>query len=158
MGINRGKQFEDVLQKQFEKLKNTSITRLYDVTTGYKNQNNICDFIVYRAPNILYAESKAIHGNTLNFKSHIRQNQWDGLLNVAYIPGVNAGIIVWFIDHDITLFIDITYLEYLKTSGKKSFNIKTDIDEISVVEITGTKKRVFFEYNLEQFLEEISYE
>lgn len=35
MGINRGKQFEQELQRQFEQLENVDITRLYDVTTGY---------------------------------------------------------------------------------------------------------------------------
>lgn len=76
MGINRGKQFEYVLKKQFEKIPDISVDRLYDITTGYINQNNICDFIVYKDGTLNYFECKAIHGNTLNFKSHIRENQW----------------------------------------------------------------------------------
>lgn len=104
-------------------------------------------------------ECKAIHGNTLNFKSHIRKNQWDGLLENCNIPGVNAGIIVWFIDRDETYFIDIKYLDYLKTEvNQKSFNPKIDLDKIPTCLIEGIKKRVFFEYNLKKFLEDISYE
>ena len=46
MSVNRGKQFEDIIREQFKKLKNVVTIRLYDVTTGYINQNNICDLIV----------------------------------------------------------------------------------------------------------------
>lgn len=102
-------------------------------------------------------ELKAIHGNCLNFKSHIRDNQWQSLLNYSYIGGVNAGIICWFVDFDKTIFIDIQDLEFMKKAGKKSFSIKW-LKDSPVVEIKGEKKRVFFEYDLEKFLEEISYE
>lgn len=67
MGINRGKQFEQHLREQFKELNNVSIDRLYDITTGFKNQNNICDFIVYKYPNILYLECKAIHRKHIKF-------------------------------------------------------------------------------------------
>lgn len=155
--ISRGKQFEDKLKQQFEKIPNISIDRLYDVTTGFKNHNNICDFIVFKNGTLNYFECKAIHGNTLNFKSHIRENQWEGLLNKAPISMVNAGIIVWFIDLDKTYFIDIEYLDYLKEQGNKSFNAISDIYKIPVIEIKGKKKKVFFEYELENLLEDLSY-
>lgn len=158
MGINRGKQFEQLIQKQFEELEDISVDRLYDVTTGFKNQNNVCDLIVYKQGTLNYIECKAIHGNTLNFKSHIRPNQWNKLLEKSFIPGVNAGILCWFIDNDITLFLDILDLHYLKDLGNKSFNLRTDIKTIPTVLIEGKKKRVFFEYNLNKFLEDISYE
>ena len=35
--------FEDIIREQFKKLDDVVTIRLYDVTTGYKNQNNICD-------------------------------------------------------------------------------------------------------------------
>lgn len=158
MGINRGKQFEQIIQKQFEQLSDISVDRLYDVTTGFKNQNTVCDLIVYKKGTLNYFECKAIHGNTLNFKSHIRKNQWDKLMEKSLIPGVNAGIICWFVDNDSTLFLDISDLDYLRKCGNKSFNINLDIKRIPAVFINGKKKRVFFEYDLDSFLEEISYE
>lgn len=94
----------------------------------------------------------------MNFKSHIRDNQWTGLLGSSHISGVNAGIICWFMDWDITIFLPIEYLQYLLEDGNKSFNIIKDIKRIPTIEILGKKKKVFFEYNLEKFLEEISYE
>ena len=152
------------MKEQFEKLHDTSVDRLYDVTTGFKNQNNICDFIVYRKGTLNYFECKSVHGNTLNFKSDIRANQWRGLLKKSCISGVNAGIICWFIDFDKTLFIPIESLQILKEENFKSFNCRNansnlykDLGVWSY-ELEADKKRVFFEYDLEKFLEEISYE
>ena len=157
MGINRGKQFEDTLRDQFKKIPDTLCLRLYDITMGYKEINNPCDLIVFRQGTLDLFECKAIHGNTLNFKSHIRKNQWEGLLENAYIPAVNAGIIVWFMDWDITLYIDIQTLKQMKDAGYKSFNIKKDLNKVEKVYIDGTKKRVFFDYDLSTFLDAIDY-
>lgn len=131
---------------------------------GYKEINNPCDLIVFRKGTLNLFECKAIHGSTLNFKSNIRENQWEGLLKESYVPGVNAGVICWFIDFDKTIFIPIQSLQILKEENFKSFNCRVvnsnlykDLG-VESFEISGDKKRVFFEYNLEKFLEEISYE
>lgn len=155
MGINRGKQFEQKVQEQLEKIPDISVDRLYDVTTGYKNQNNPCDFIVFDHGTQNYIECKAVHGNTLNFKSDIRKNQWDKLLKKSNIPRVNAGILVWFIDHDVTVWLPIQYLQNLRESGYKSFNIRNGGYEYK---LRGTKKRIFFEYDLEDLLRSLRYE
>lgn len=149
MGINRGKQFEEKIQEQLQKIPEISIDRLYDITMGYKNINNPCDFIVFDHGIQNYIECKAVHGNTLNFKSQIRENQWNKLLEKSYIPSVNAGILVWFIDHDVTLWLNIKYLQDLKENGYKSFNVNDDGYDYKLI---GIKKRVFFEYDLEDFL------
>lgn len=153
-GINRGKQFEDKLREQFEKLPNTLCLRLYDVTMGYKQINNPCDFIIYQYPNILYLECKAIHGNCLNFKSHIKESQWGGLITIAgkNIEGVHAGIICWFVDRDETRYIPIQDLQEMQNNGYKSYNIKKDKQGYIV---WGKKKRVFFEYDLQELLDVI---
>ena len=88
---------------------------------GYKNIDNPCDLIVYRNGTLNMFELKAIHGNCLNFKSHIRENQWNNLVKYDLYP--NAGIIVWFIDLDKTFFIPGYDLSFAKnTLNKKSFN------------------------------------
>lgn len=125
---------------------------MYDVTTGFINQNNMCDFIVYYEGTIHLLECKAVHGNTLNFKSHIRQNQWDKLLKSSHIKGVNAGIICWFIDRDETVFLDIHGLDFLQKCEYKSFNITKDFNY--AIPINGKKKKVFCEYDLKKFLED----
>lgn len=43
MTVNRGKQFEHVIQEAFEKVDGVSIDRLHDQTTGFSGSQNICD-------------------------------------------------------------------------------------------------------------------
>ena len=153
MGINRGKQFEGVIKDAFLKIPDVSIDRLHDQMTGYKiTSANICDFIVYRKPTEYYIECKSVHGNTMPF-SNVSDNQWRGLLEKSKIKGVKAGIICWWIDKDVTLYIPIQTLETMKNLGKKS--VRYDEISLSCVKIQGTKKRVFFEYDMEGFFNEV---
>lgn len=152
MGINRGKQFEGIIKDAFERIEGVSIDRLHDQMNGYACSYNICDFIVYKKPYEYYIECKSVHGNTLPF-SNITDNQWRGMLEKSRITGVKAGVICWFVDRDVTLYIPIQTLETLKNLGKKSVRY----DEISVncVVIPGKKKRVFFEYDMEVLFNEV---
>ena len=168
MPPNRGKQFEDVIREAFEKVPGVSIDRLHDQTTHYKGSTNICDFIVYREPYEYYFECKSVHGNTLPF-SNITETQWSGLLEKSKIEGVFAGVICWWIDKDITAFIPIGYLEFMKWYRPecKSINVKDmlreseqlepylDFQNPHFIEIKGKKKRVFFDYDMESLLDEL---
>ena len=153
MAYNYGKKFEDVIREAFEKVPGVSIDRLHDQTTHYKGSSNICDFIVYREPYEYYFECKSVHGNTLPFRN-ISATQWNGLLEKSFIEGVTAGIICWWIDKDRTLFIPIQTLQKLLNSGNVSY--RYDWDSYDVVELKGKKKRVFYDYNMEEFLDAIS--
>lgn len=150
---NQGKQFEAVVREAFERVPNVSIDRLHDQTTGWKGSSNICDFIVYREPYEYYFECKSVHGNRLPFRN-ITDTQWRGLLEKSKIEGVFAGVICWWIDKDKTVFIPIQTLQKLLNSGNVSY--RYDWDSYDVVEIKGKKKRVFFEYNMEEFLNAVS--
>lgn len=161
MAENRGKKFERVIREAFEKVPGVSIDRLHDQTNGFKGSQNICDFIVYKEPYEYYIECKSVHGNTLPF-SNITETQWNGLLQKSQIEGVFAGVICWWVDKDITRFIPIQVLQMLKDGGKKSLNCYWDscVDvyniRYSIPEIKGKKKRVFFDYDMEEFLDELS--
>jgi len=159
MTYNYGKKFEDVVREAFEKVPGVSIDRLHDQTTKFKGTSaNICDFIVYREPYEYYFECKSVHGNTLPF-SNITNTQWNGLLQKSQIEGVFAGVICWWIDRDVTKFIPIQVLAWLDMSGYKSIRYdKGTPDKYigDIIEIKGKKKRVFFEYNMEGFLDELS--
>lgn len=156
MAVNRGKDFENVVREAFEKVPNVSIDRLHDQTTGWKGSTNICDFIVYREPYEYYFECKSINRGAFPF-SNITDTQWNGLLQKSQIEGVFAGIIVWFIKDEVTCFIPIQLLVELKNSGHKSMSCKSCYEYPSIVEITGKKKRIFYEYDMEKFLNEIQY-
>ena len=164
MSVNRGKQFEDVIKQAFEKVPGVSIDRLHDQTTGYAGSSNICDFIVYKEPYEYYIECKSVHGNRLNIHGNnpkhkygnITNTQWEGLLEKSKIEGVHAGIICWFIDKDDTRFFPIQYLKKYRDLGCKSVAAFDDADDIEhPIEIKGKKKRVFFDYDMESFLNEI---
>ena len=159
MTVNLGKQFEDVIRNAFEKVPGVSIDRLHDQTTGYVGSKNICDFIVYKKPHEYYFECKSIHGNTLPFRN-ITDTQWKGLLEKSKIEGVYAGVICWWVDKDVTKFIPIQSLDYLKRYGAKSIRFDDDPfpksftykSPLEFIEIKGKKKRVFFDYDMEEFL------
>lgn len=171
MAENRGKEFENVIREAFEKVSNTSVVRLHDQTTGYLGSSNHCDFIVYRKPYELHIECKSVHGNTLSihsipkpdkkgvlhgFYGNITDTQWEGLLEKSKIPGVIAGVICWWIDSDVTKFISIQELEITKRWGVKSIRYDHSEKIFPVIDIKGKKKRVFFDYDMEGFLDEIS--
>lgn len=156
MAESRGKQFEQVFRGCLDKVPQISVDRFADPMAGFKGIKNICDFSAYRYPYQFYFECKAYHENTLNFNSSISEYQWLGLSDKSQIPGVIAGIVVWFIDHDVTAFVPIRELVRLKAAGKKSLHVN-DIHSKNVIAIPvpGVKKRVFFEYDGKLFLDDL---
>ena len=165
--VNRGKQFEDVVQKAFKEVPNTSVVRLHDQTTGYLGSSNHCDCIVYREPYEYHIECKSVHGNTLSihsvpkpdkygvlhgFYGNITDTQWEGLLEKSQIPGIFAGVLCWWVSKGVTRFIPIQALEYARTKvGAKS--IRYDDTDYNYYEVLGKKKRVFFDYDMAGLLD-----
>lgn len=154
---NRGKKFEDIIRKAFEAMPDVSVDRLRDAPRKLKGVDNPSDFIVYKKPHEIYVECKSHKGNTLPF-SCIRTEQLVGMTEKAKINGVKAGVIVWYIDHDITVWYSIGAINGCITNGDKSLNVK-DIPKFEYQEdcivIQGKKKRVYFEYDMNKFLEEL---
>lgn len=175
MAVNRGKQFEGVIQEAFENVPNVSVTRLHDQTMHYLGSKNPCDFLIYHKPYLYAIECKSVHGNTFSiyskpkkdkrgvlhgFYGNITDFQWTTLLEMSTVKGVHAGIIVWFIDKDETLFLDINLLKRWRNAGHKSIHsypewldvVQTKTDWLY---IEGHKKRVFYDYDMNKFLKEM---
>ena len=150
MAKNNGKKFEQVIRESFEKVEGVSVDRIPDQTTRYKGSTNVCDFIVYKYPKLFYIECKSTHGNTFPL-TNIRDNQWEGLLEKSKIPGVVAGVLIWWVDKDVTRFFTINSLDNLRQDGQKS--VRYDHEEPWSCEITGEKKRVYFDYDMQPFLD-----
>ena len=151
---NYGKKFEAEIKSSLESVINVSVDRLPDPMGGYSGVRNICDFTAYQRPDTFYIECKSLYGNTLNFKSDITKNQWDGMLEKSKICGCVAGVAVWFIDYDTTAFVPIQALEERKQGGAKSLNIKDISGENSIKHflIDGVRKRVMYKYIGDSFL------
>ena len=74
------------------------------------------------------------------------------------IQGAEAGVIVWFIDHDITAYVPIEFLAGLRLGGAKSLNIKDIVNNnVPHLRVPGRKKRVLFEYDAYNFLTSLYY-
>lgn len=163
--VNRGKDFEGQVHDGFAKIEGVSIDRLPDPMAGYAGVRNICDFLVYKYPTQYYVECKSCYGNTLSIHSNdpkrkygaITNNQWEGLLEKSKIPGVRAGVMIWFIDHDVTFWYDIRLLQACKDYGMKSIpwaNSLCHNDQCRIIE--GKKRRVLFDYDFIPFFKEIN--
>lgn len=141
---NLGKRFEQIVGKQFEAYPFTSVDRIPDQTMKFKGRNNVSDFIVFHMPRQYYVECKTVHGNTLPFANI---TQFEGLLKKSKILGVRAGVLCWWVDKDVTKWLEIQDLEEMRRAGKKSIRFDAEIGTV----IKGRKKRTYFEYDLRTF-------
>ena len=160
MPQNRGKKFEETIRKSVQNVGGTSIIRLPDPVQGYLGYRNICDFIVYHYPHQYFLECKSIHGNTFPY-SNITRNQLDGMYQMARYQGVVAGLLVWWIDHDVTKFVPIDFIQY-DMHTHKSLRFDFENEKASglqhIITLHGKKKRVFFEYDFYRFFKEVERE
>ena len=151
-GIQRGKDFEEIIKRNFLEVPNTTVERLPDPVQGYLGVRNRCDFIVYHYPLQYYIECKTTHSHRLPF-TNVTFNQRVGMLEANKVNGVVAGIICWFIPEEKTYFIPIQVYENYRLAGEKSLNLhKMNPEADGWVEIHGTKKRIFFDYDLQRFI------
>lgn len=161
MAENLGKKFEKCIEESFSKLPNITVVRLHDQTTGFKGSVNPCDFLMFHKPYLYALECKSVHGKTLPF-SNITDFQFKSLLEMSYVSGVYAGVLVWFIDYDVTMYYSIQLIKRLKDAGKKSVHYYIDWLEYvekaqDWAELKGIKKRIFFEYDAVDFLSNLEF-
>lgn len=152
---NMGKVFEKDFFKSFPQHTNISIDRVYDTTSGFKGHRTFCDFIVYRYPSIFFFELKSYEGTAIPIKA-ISDNQFEGLLNKAYISGVQAGVILNYRIADsveFAYYLDIKQILSLKSNGESIIPIEFAALQGTLLE--GTKKRTRFTYNIPSFLDKI---
>ena len=152
-GINRGKDFEEIIKKDFMRVPETKVERLPDPTAGYLGYRNPCDFLIYHYPYVYFIECKTTHSHRLPF-TNVTFNQRVGMLEASEVKGVVAGIICWFIPEEKTYFIPIQVYEKYRLAGEKSLNLhKMDPKKDKWIELKGEKKRIFFDYDLSQFID-----
>lgn len=160
MSVNRGKQFEEQVRLGLEAVPDTNVVRLIDPQAGFAGVSNVCDFIAYRFPRQFMIECKSCYKNTLSIHTNnpknkygaISNTQWEGLLEASKKKGVVAGVLIWYIDHDETIFVPIRILQQLRDEGEKSVNIKDKTKLLGSWIIPGKKRRVLFDYDFTSFL------
>lgn len=105
--------------------------RIPDQMTGFYGSKNICDFTLFKSPNMYYIESKATWEDRFDF-SMLTPTQHNGLLEKSKIPNVYGVVIVLFAHHQRAFIIDINEIKRLEDSGKKSLNINK-IDKWGII-------------------------
>ena len=154
MPINKGKAFEKVIYSCFQRVKGVSIDRVHDQTTHYKGSTNICDFIVYREPYEYYIECKTTHSRSWPIQN-LSDSQLEGMLEKSQIRGVAAGVIIWFIEHDTTMYLPIEVVAECKKNGMKS--IRCDFMHPDRILLCGERRRTYFTYYMKDFLNQLQW-
>ena len=143
MKKNYGKDFESHFKADWkETFPGQFILRLKDDTSGYYgNSSNPCDFLTHVDTTLFMLEVKCHYGNTFPWSDF---SQYDELIKYKGLKNVQIGLIVWFIDHDSIIFVDIDTITKMKNDGMKSINRRLiDQQGYKYTEIPSVKKRVF---------------
>lgn len=141
MAKNYGKSFEEQFKKDFLKLEDSSLDRLYDVMNGYKSIKQVSDFIGYVYPNIFYLECKTHKGASVPIANI---TQYENLKKKVGIPGVRSGVVLWLYDKDRVFYVPTKTLTQLLDEGEKSVGIR-HIGTHRIIEIPSKKKQVFMD-------------
>lgn len=107
------------------------LDRIPDQMTGFYGSKNICDFTLFKSPNMYYIESKATWSDRFDFNM-ITEYQFKSLLQKSKIQNVYGIIIVLFAAEQRAFIIDIKEIAKLKSIGKNSINIKK-IDKWGII-------------------------
>ena len=160
MTENIGKKAEQKIKEWLDRPEDGyCFDRIPDQMTGWFGSTNICDFTCFKAPNLIYIESKATYEDRFDF-SMISPKQHDGLLEKSKIENVYGVIILLFVSHKRAFMIDINEIKRIEDTGKKSINIKK-IDKwgikYSEIQTISNNRKLLLDYtgNIEQCLKEI---
>lgn len=116
-----GKKAESKLKLWLDKPEEgISFDRIPDQMTGFYGSSNICDFTVFKQPDLVYLESKSTWNDRFEF-SLISDNQRKGLLAKSKIKGCYGIVSILFAEHQRAILLDI---RDVLDSGLKSLNIK----------------------------------
>lgn len=135
--VDYGKKFEERFKLDWiNTFPNGTITRLYDVTTGYKSMSTICDFICYNYPYQFFIECKAHKGASLPFTV---LTQYDKMIKELNKPGVQVGVMLWLYEKDKVLYIPISIIQCLKQHGEKSVGLRHLTGQYNIIDIPAKK-------------------
>lgn len=100
-----------------------SFDRIPDQMSGFYNSRNVCDFICFKSPYLVYIESKATYKDRFDFVQ-ISDYQMTEMLKKSQIQNVFAVVIILFASDKRAFILNIQDIKYLIDSGQKSINIK----------------------------------
>ena len=146
-----GKKFEDRFRKDYKQcFPDTFIYRLPDQQSGYAGggSQNPCDFICYPGSLELMVECKAHKGASIPFS---KIPQYERMLDYKGLHKTFPGVVVWFYEKDIVIWVSIEEMEKMVLDGEKSIGLrmlqnKNDNEKAyNIITIPSTKLRAFME-------------
>ena len=157
MAVNRGKQFEQEVRHQLMGIKGVSIDRAYDFTSHQKGIAYGWDFFVYKYPCMLYLECKTVNKGTFPL-NRLTPSQIGQLPVKGKLEGVNAGILLWFIENNKTFYVPIDIVMWHLNRGNKSIACADLVSgDIFAIEVEGTQRRggTYYNYDFEKLLDDL---
>lgn len=148
-----GKKFESRFEKDYNRcFPGTLCYRLPDQQSGYAGGggSNPCDFMCYPGECVLMVECKAHAKASIPFSAI---PQYERLLDYKGKYKTFPGVVVWFYEKDIVIWVSIEEMEKMVLDGEKSIGLRM-IDEkkpykksYNIITLPSTKLRTFLETN-----------
>ncbi|ELQ0171766.1 Holliday junction resolvase RecU [Clostridium perfringens] len=153
---NEGKKFEEDFKSSIPE--KYFVYRFKDGTAnfnGAKNENvrfqahNICDFEVFAEDKLFLFELKSYNGASIPL-SGIRKTQLEEMLKASNYKNIEPYFLLNFRPLEKVYAIRVQNVQaFIEKAERKSIPVKWCIE--NGIEIKGTKKKVRFSYDLEEF-------
>ena len=154
-----GKKFEARFAQDWKRcFPGTLIYRLPDQQSGYAGggSSNPCDFMCYPGSCVLMVECKAHKGISIPFTA-IRQ--YEKMLDYKGTYKTHPGVVVWFYEKDVVIWVSIEEMEKMVNDGEKSIGLRM-IDEkkpykksYNITTLPSKKLRTFMETDYNYLVE-----
>ena len=157
-----GKKFETRFAQDYKRcFPDTLIYRLPDQQSGYAGggSSNPCDFFCYPGSCMLMVECKAKSGASIPF-TDIRQ--YEKMLDYKGLKNTFPGVVVWFYEKDIVIWVSIEEMEKMVNDGEKSIGLRMIDDKKSykklynIITLPSKKLRTFMETDYNYLVEAIN--
>ena len=154
-----GKKFEDRFKKDYQTcFPGTLIYRLPDQQSGYAGggSSNPCDFMCYPGNCVLMVECKAHAKASIPFSAI---PQYERLLDYKGLYKTFPGVVVWFYEKDIVIWVSIEEMEKMVNDGEKSIGLRMIDDKkpykksYNIVTLPSKKLRTFMETDYNYLVE-----
>lgn len=159
MNDDLGKRAEDKITQWLDRPEDGyCFDRIKDQMSGFYGSSNICDFTLYKYPNMYYIESKATWSNRFDY-SMLTDKQKNGLREKSKIAHVKGLVIVLFASHKRAFIFEIDDIFEEIHQGRKSLNIDRihtwDIPYKEIKTVQSTRKLLLdYTGDIEEYFDE----
>ena len=156
-----GKKWENKFKSTWEKqFPGTLIYRLPDQQGGYAGAggSNPCDFMCYPGTGVLMVECKAHKGASIPFNDI---PQYERQLEYKCCYKTFPGVLVWFYEKDVIIWVSIEEMEKMVLDGEKSIGLRMIDDKkpykktYNIITVPAQKLRTFMEADLKYLVEHL---